>query len=215
MESYNALMISNKQLRIHKKLNLLIIILLITVVIVVTLLTLRSTNHESLQSAKTANAVSLDSVALLGMTELERQTGRLSCYRTAWFGNRSCETYELRLYRTALDDKQFIDTMQQELLVHGWVADTDIPSSNFFHLSPKHDVKGMEVSVRRLGPAYHGKMPMQSIVSMLLTKNKVPQLGNGTALYYNDALKQKINTALTNGERLLLVSSHTTYTTPL
>jgi hypothetical protein len=208
-------MISNKHLKIHKELNLLIIIVLITVAIVITLLTLRSTNHESLQSAKTANAISLDSVALLGMPELERQTGWLSCYRTAWFRNRSCETYELRLYSTALDDKLFIDTMQQELLVHGWVSDADIPGSNFFYLSPKHDVKGMKVSVRRLGPAYHGETPMQSNVSMLLTKNKVPQLGSGTTLDYNDSLKQKINTALTNGDRLLLVSSRTTYTTPL
>lgn len=198
-----------------KKKLLISLIAVAGVIVILGAITAHDSRNRSYQRAATANTVNLDSVKHVNASELSRQTGKQSCYRTAWYKSRSCDTYELRVYRTTLNADQFTSDMQQQLLIHGWESDTDVPSTAFFSQFVQKGKTNVQAEVRRLGQASHGMAPLQSNVTILLSYSARQQTKDGIDINYTNGLKNKIDAALNSGDSILLVSSRTTYTTPL
>lgn len=199
----------HKNYKTYKRQTLVILVLIIVFLILVTL---RSASNQDQVQARTANTTSLDSVMLSNQVELTRQSGQHSCVRTEWYRMRSCETYELRIYKVSTDDKQFMSDMQSSLIVHGWASDTDLNTGNsFFNVKQNKELTYVRTSVNRLDYAYDGNRPLQTHIAMVLTNNPSPQIEGYEAIDYNAELKSKFTNSIASGNRLLLLYSTTDY----
>jgi len=205
-------MIRNKQRHNGFRIVTLFAISAAVIVLAVTIVTIRNAGKQALQKATVANTTSLDSVLFPDASELLRQKGELPCIRTAWYRIRTCEVYELRMYKISIADDVYTEAMQEALVVHGWANSVDLPApGGFFYKEQRKGNTAISAAAQRLAYADNGQGPVQTSLNLLLTTSRTPQLSAGPAINYNDSLTRKINSSLSGSDRLLVVGSRTNY----